>query len=183
VRASGEDETILQAELLGSMPSAEFLGAYQVSDSSQHRIYEALKSSVRDLSSPGTEEPCELQLWHGTSWSILAKILRHGFNRSFAGRHGTLLGMATYFSAKLGYSSRFCDKRGGGADGTKVVLLSRVLVGRYCKGGPTDVEPPVLLAATGERYDSTVDNEENPSIFAVFRDFQALPLFLVEFRS
>ena len=32
----------------------------------------------------------------------------------------------------------------------------------------------------GDRYDTTVDSMESPSIFAVFRDFQAVPLFLVE---
>ena len=73
---------------------------------------------------------------------------------------------------------RFCGKKGG-ADGTKVLVVARVLVGRYCKGSPTDVEPP-LLNSQGDRFDTTVDNAEAPSIFAVFRDFQALPLFLVE---
>lgn len=106
------------------------------------------------------------------------KILKQGFNRSFAGRHGTLLGHATYFSSDPRYSLRFCDK-GGGQHGTKVLILSRVLVGRYCKGSPSDVEPPVCND-DGDRYDTTVDSMESPSIFAVFRDFQAVPLFLVE---
>lgn len=61
-------------------------------------------------------------------------------------------------------------------------MLASVLVGHYCKGCSTDVELPIMDAETGERFDSTVDNEENPSMFAVFRDFQALPLFLVELK-
>lgn len=184
VRASLEDEVALRAEVLASVPNAEFMGAYQVKAGAQDRIYDAIKGGMQASSSDSSEAgaPQELQLWHGTSWAILAQILRHGFNRSFAGRHGTKLGVATYFSSGLAYSARFCDKQGGGADGTKVVLLSSVLVGKYCKGSPSDVEPPIMDADTGERYDSTVDNEDNPSIFAVFRDFQALPQFLVEFR-
>lgn len=181
VHASLEDEAALRAELDASCPTTEFIGAYQIKAGQQDRIYEAIRGGMQG-SGDGSTSPRELQLWHGTSWAILAQILRHGFNRSFAGRHGTKLGVATYFSAGLAYSARFCDKQGGGADGTKVVLLSSVLVGNYCKGSPTDVEPPIMTPETGERYDSTVDNEDNPSIFAVFRDFQALPQFLMEFR-
>lgn len=51
--------------------------------------------------------------------AFIPKILKQGFNRSFAGRHGTLLGHATYFSSDPRYSLRFCDKKGG-QDGTKV---------------------------------------------------------------
>jgi len=47
----------------------------------------------------------------------------------------------------------------------QVLVAARVLVGRYCKGSPGDVEPPVFDARTGDRYDSTVDNAEAPSIF------------------
>ena len=47
----------------------------------------------------------------------------------------------------------------------QVLVAARVLVGRYCKGSPGDVEPPVLDERTGDRYDSTVDNAEAPSIF------------------
>ncbi|CAE7566228.1 Parp14 [Symbiodinium natans] len=139
----------------------------------QQNVYDALKATMmRD----GLPE--ERELWHGTSWSFVPKIFKQGFNRSFAGRHGTLLGHATYFSSDPRYSLRFCDK-GGGEHGTKALILSRVLVGHYCKGSPGDVEPPVRND-DGDRYDTTVDSGESPSIFAVFRDFQAVPLFLVE---
>lgn len=174
------EEATLRAQVAGHVPGAEFIGAYKVANCAQHGVYDALKAGVQAKDPSGPPE--ERDLWHGTSWAILAKILRHGFNRSFAGRHGTLLGVATYFSTDLSYSQRFCDRRGGGKDGTKAVLLSRVLVGRYCKGSPSDVEPPILDMCSGERYDSTVDNVDHPSIFAVFRDFQAVPLYLVEFR-
>lgn len=172
----------LRTQFAERLPSAEFIGAYSVHPGSQRSMYDAMKSTMQEQLGD-LEAPCERELWHGTSWATLPKILRQGFNRSFAGRHGTLLGIATYFAADLGYSHRFCDRRGGGKDGTKVMLLSRVLVGRHCKGDPSDVEPPVLDLATGEQYDSTADSAEQPSIFAVFRDFQALPLMLVEFRS
>lgn len=179
-RASEDVEGTLRVQLEQRLPGAEFVGAYQVTSSSHSNMYDALKATTQ--AGNGGAPPLERELWHGTGWLTVPKILKQGFNRSFAGRHGTLLGVATYFSADLAYSHRFCDRRGGGQDGTKAVLLARVLVGRYCRGNPSDVEPPVRDEETDERYDSTVDNEECPGIFAVFRDFQAVPLFLLEFR-
>lgn len=183
--AAEKDVEILRAQLVGHLPQAEMVAVYSVAQSSQTALYEAMRTTMQaDLQraegAGATVAECEL--WHGTSWETVPKILRHGFNRSFAGRHGTLLGAGTYFSTDLSYSHRFCDRKGAGPHGTKVVLLARVLVGRFCRGASTDVEPPVRDPATGERFDSTVDNEERPTKFAVFRDFQALPLLALEFR-
>eukprot|EP00929_Paragymnodinium_shiwhaense_P012984 TRINITY_DN120850_c0_g1_i1.p2 TRINITY_DN120850_c0_g1~~TRINITY_DN120850_c0_g1_i1.p2 ORF type:complete len:631 (+),score=162.07 TRINITY_DN120850_c0_g1_i1:90-1895(+) len=183
--ANPADEDILRVEFESHLPSGEFLGAYQVAGSRQIGIYEAMRQSMRaQMTAVSQQQPAEeRELWHGTSWTIVGKILKQGFNRSFAGRHGTLLGVATYFSTDLSYSNRFCDKRGGGRDKTKVMILARVLVGNYCKGAPSDIEPPIADRDTGIRFDSTVDNEDRPTIFAVFRDFQAVPLFLIEYRT
>ncbi|CAE8719548.1 unnamed protein product, partial [Polarella glacialis] len=181
-RASEEDEALLRDELAERLGSGvELVGVFQVVNAIQKGVYDALRNTLQELRE---RQPLEEQeLWHGTSWTFVPKILRQGFNRSFAGRHGTLLGTATYFSSDVAYSLRFCDRRGGGQDGTKVLLKASVLVGNYCKGCSSDVEPPIMDAETGERFDSTVDNEEKPSIFAVFRDFQALPLFLLEVKN
>merc|ERR1712187_165496 len=147
----------------------------------QSCVYDALKSTMQEQR--GGESLAEKELWHGTGWATVPKIGKQGFNRSFAGRHGTLLGAGTYFSTDPAYSQRFCDRNGGGKDGTKTLFLSRVLVGNHCKGTKQDMEPPVMDAETGQLFDSTVDNENTPSIFVVFRDFQAVPLFLVEFTN
>mmetsp|Transcript_76007 Transcript_76007/g.180853 ORF Transcript_76007/g.180853 Transcript_76007/m.180853 type:complete len:590 (+) Transcript_76007:99-1868(+) len=184
VAASDDDVTRMRAEVARALPGAEFVGAFRVPEGTQGVIYSAMQQSMREEleGSPTEDASLERALWHGTTWTTIPKILRHGFNRSFAGRHGTLLGHGTYFSSDLGYSKRFCDRSGGGMDGTKVVLLARVLTGSYCKGSSADVEPPLREEATGTRFNSTVDNEENPKTFVVFRDFQAVPEFLVEFR-
>eukprot|EP00931_Biecheleriopsis_adriatica_P034307 TRINITY_DN19822_c0_g1_i1.p1 TRINITY_DN19822_c0_g1~~TRINITY_DN19822_c0_g1_i1.p1 ORF type:complete len:579 (-),score=108.18 TRINITY_DN19822_c0_g1_i1:24-1760(-) len=177
--AEDADQERLRAQLAARLPGAELAGVFRIENAVQTAVYEALKSTMQQQRKDG-QAPLEQELWHGTSWTFVTKILKQGFNRSFAGRHGTLLGNATYFSTDPAYSMRFCDKKGGGKDSTKALIVSRVLVGSYCKGCPSDVEPPVVDAETGDRYDSTVDNMDAPSIFAVFRDFQALPLFLVE---
>eukprot|EP00930_Biecheleria_cincta_P030316 TRINITY_DN20994_c0_g1_i1.p1 TRINITY_DN20994_c0_g1~~TRINITY_DN20994_c0_g1_i1.p1 ORF type:complete len:614 (-),score=128.49 TRINITY_DN20994_c0_g1_i1:61-1872(-) len=183
--ASAEDASRLYCQLAERLPDVELAGIFEVVNVAQRGVYEALASSMHAQGPPAAGEEdllLERELWHGTSWTLVPKILKQGFNRSFAGKHGTLLGHATYFSSDPAYSLRFCDRHGGGADGTKVLLVSKVFVGSHCKGSPSDVEPPLRDRETGDRFDSTVDNEENPSIFAVFRDFQAVPLFLVEVK-
>lgn len=114
----------------------------------------------------------ERLLWHGTSWDSAANIIRHGFNRAYSGRHGSRLGRGSYFTEDPSYALRFCGR------GNKAVFLAGVLPGRFCKGAEGLVEPPP--DDSGVRFDSTVDDPQNPRAFCVFRDFQALPLFLLE---
>jgi len=121
----------------------------------------------------------ERLLWHGTLAECIPNIVLSGFNRGYCGRHGTKLGHGTYFSARAGYSARFCDRR----NKRRVVILADVLVGAWTKGTPELVEPPHCNAECLTRFDSTVDDVESPSIFCIFRDFQALPLYLVEFEG
>lgn len=134
-----------------------------------------------------SNSPTEQLLWHGTDWQSVWNILRGGFNRSYSGRHGSRLGVGTYFSADAEYALRFSDR-----SGPRALLLARVTVGRFTRGMPGLVEAPPLpeeSAADGDacrspaagigRYDSTVDCVENPRVFCVFRDFQALPVGLV----
>lgn len=179
---SPEDEGDIWSSVVDRLPNATLIGLFKVTVDSHNVVYNALKNSMQE--DRGEDAVIlEKDLWHGTSWAIVPKIVRQGFNRSFAGRHGTLLGAGTYFSTDPAYSQRFCDRNGGGRDGTKALMLSRVLVGNFCKGTKQDMEPPVMDTDTGDLFDSTVDSEEDPSIFVVFRDFQAVPLFLVEFQS
>lgn len=183
--ADADHREIFQAQLAGHLPHAKMVAVYAVVPGWQRALYEAMRSTMQEelRSAEGVGATVtERELWHGTSWCNVPKILKQGFNRSFAGRHGTQLGAGTYFSTDLAYSYRFCDRGGAGPHGTKVVLLARVLVGRFCRGASADMEPPLKDPATGARFDSTVDNEELPTKFAVFRDFQALPLVALEFR-
>jgi hypothetical protein len=116
----------------------------------------------------------EKLLWHGTSWDSVANIVRHGFNRAYGGRHGAKLGRGSYFAEEAVYALRFC-----GRSQNRVLFLAGVLPGRCCKGEENLVEPPVA-DASGVRFDSTVDDPERPKVFCVFRDFQALPLYVAE---
>lgn len=116
----------------------------------------------------------ERLLWHGTPWDAVGNIAHHGFNRAYCGRHGAKLGRGTYFAEDASYAMRFC-----GRSSPRAVFLAGVLPGRYCRGEDGLVEPPPA-DSRGARFDSTVDDPERPRAFCVFRDFQALPLYLVE---
>lgn len=118
----------------------------------------------------------ERLLWHGTSWDSVANIARNGFNRAYAfgGKHGARLGRGSYFAEDPCYALRFC-----GRGSPRALFLAGVLVGQYTRGEEGLIEPPVV-DATGLRYDSTVDSVTRPRVFCIFRDFQALPLYLAE---
>lgn len=120
----------------------------------------------------------ERLLWHGTSWESVPNIVRHGFNRAyaFAGRHGSKLGKGTYFAEDPGYALRFCGRGAGGAP--RALFLAGVLPGRVTWGRDGLLEPPA--DSSGVRYDSTADSPTCPRVLCAFRDFQALPLYLVE---
>lgn len=131
-------------------------------------VYEAVRNTMAN----GEER----LLWHGTSLRCARSIILGGFNRAYAGRHGTRLGQGSYFSSNVAYSLRFCDR----SCERQVVLLASVLVGQWTKGSPELREPPYCDAAQLVRYDSTVDDVASPTMFCIFRDFQALPRYVVE---
>jgi len=153
------------------MPGTTVNAVYRVENPGLGVVYDAVKASL------GTK--VEHMLWHGTSSDCVRNITLNGFNRAYCGRHGLKYGHGTYFSVSADYSSRFCDKR----QTSRVVFLASVLVGEWTRGSPELVEPPHKDSEGMIRFDSTVDNEESPKIFCVFRDFQAIPLYLVEFTG
>lgn len=151
--------------LTNALPSAEVRVVLRVDcvRSSASAAYEGVRKTLGP----------ERLLWHGTSWDSVANIVRHGFNRAYGGRHGAKLGKGSYFTEDAAYALRFC-----GRTPTRALFLAGVLPGRCCKGEDSLVEPPADI--TGARFDSTVDDPERPKVFCVFRDFQALPLYVAE---
>lgn len=150
--------------LSDALPSSEVRTVLRV----ECQLASAAYSAVVEALGP------ERMLWHGTSWDSIANIARHGFNRAYSGRHGSKLGRGTYFAEDPNYALRFC----GRGTPTRAVFLGGVLAGRCCKGSEGLVEPPA--DENGVRFDSTVDDVDRPRVFCVFRDFQALPMYVAE---
>ncbi|CAK9040373.1 Protein mono-ADP-ribosyltransferase PARP10 (ADP-ribosyltransferase diphtheria toxin-like 10) (ARTD10) (Poly [ADP-ribose] polymerase 10) (PARP-10), partial [Durusdinium trenchii] len=152
------------------VPEARVLEIFRVENATLAGVYSAVREAM------GSD--CELDLWHGTSSECVPNIVLNGFNRAYSGRrHGTKLGHGSYFSASAAYSTRFCDRKRQ----RRTVFFAKVLVGAWAKGSPDLVEPPVKDAEGLIRYDSTVDDLLCPVNFCIFRDFQAMPTYLLEF--
>ena len=61
-----------------------------------------------------------------------------------------------------------------------------VLMGLWTKGDKTMFAPPIIDEKhdSTDRYDSTVDKEENPAIFvSCYKDDMAYPAFLITFEE
>ncbi len=92
---------------------------------------------------------------------------------------GTALGKGVYFARDASYSMRYAAQ--GTSEGS-FMYLARVLVGRYCHGGPNFVVPPPRNPSRPEiLFDSVVDDTSSPGIFVVFSDSQCYPEYLISF--
>ncbi|XP_062372598.1 protein mono-ADP-ribosyltransferase PARP14-like [Sardina pilchardus] len=125
----------------------------------------------------------EKMLYHGTTAQACQSIMKNGFNRSFAGQNATVYGLGTYFAVNASYSANPTYSRPE-ADGTQLMFVARVLAGSYTLGGSDmRVPPPVSPQQPDIRFDSLVDNHQNPSMFVVFHDSQAYPDYLITFKD
>lgn len=120
-------------------------------------------------------------VWHGSHDEAIQSICTHGFNRSYAGRNGNKYGLGTYFAKSANYTA---DNRLSvpSPKSEKRVLLCRIVTGKYTIGAPYLKEPPLDPMSEHEaRLDSLVDNINSPEIFVIFKDFAALPEYVVTF--
>ncbi|XP_062987331.1 protein mono-ADP-ribosyltransferase PARP10 [Elgaria multicarinata webbii] len=124
----------------------------------------------------------ERLLYHGTNEQSSREICQHGFNRSFCGKNATHYGHGVYFATKAFISAQ--DKYSPcSGDGNKYIFVTQTLVGDYTTGSHGMRAPPLREGdAALQRYDSTVDNSQEPSIFVIFNDTQAYPQYLITCR-
>lgn len=156
---------------MAQVPNVELHRVYRTKHDGHSILYKAVQDTM--------ESRTERILWHGTHADSVRNITLNGFNRNYCGRHGMKFGYGTYFSGAADYSVRFCDKRSS----QRFMFLAKVLVGSWTKGTPDMREPPFRDSEGLMRFDSTTDSSENPNIFCIFRDYQAVPLYVLEFSS
>ena len=121
----------------------------------------------------GTEE--RAWLFHGTTHAAAKRIALNGFNRSFCGRNATAFGKGVYFARDISYSVQATYSPADDT-GEKVVFAARVLVGKTTIGNATMLEP-------GDGFDTTVNSAQDPTIFVVYKDYQAIPEFEIRLAS
>ncbi|XP_048215169.1 protein mono-ADP-ribosyltransferase PARP10 [Perognathus longimembris pacificus] len=149
----------------------------------RHPLLEQQYQLHRERLSRRCQRPAERVLYHGTTASAVPDICAYGFNRSFCGRNGALYGQGVYFArrASLSVLDRYSPPD---ARGHKAVFVARVLTGDYGQGQRgLRVPPPRAAGHALPRYDSAVDCVQDPRIFVVFHDTQALPTHLITCRQ
>ncbi|XP_073722762.1 protein mono-ADP-ribosyltransferase PARP11-like [Misgurnus anguillicaudatus] len=127
----------------------------------------------------GESEIEEQKLFHGTSSNNLHSICTFNFNCRLPERKiiGHVLGKGTYFAKHASYAYEISKNTG---NDTKIILLARVIVGKYKTGRnnyctPNDDEDKY-------KYDSCVDRTDTPSIFVIFDSNQIYPEYVLQYR-
>jgi len=179
-----EKEKVVSAFRATLPPSVRVLEVQRVQNVSMWQSYAVKRSTVLAREQKGKQSSHaqgrfeRVWLFHGTDEETVPKITQQGFNRSFCGRNATMYGKGVYFAAEASYSSSRTYAKPN-AQGVQQMLMCRVVIGEYCKGVRDALTPSVRHG--NQLYDSTVDNESNPSIYVTYHDAQAYPEYLVKF--
>ena len=157
----------------------------RISNQFLKHMYASMKELTRTKNP--TDTPLEYKLFHGTGNDIARKICKAGFNRSFCGKNGIVYGCGVYFARDARYSHTYSIKSVSPLYAYSrthkpeyCMILSRVLVGMYERGN-SHMRDTNTRPGQSHQYDSTVDNEFCPTIFVVYKDFQALPEYLIHY--
>lgn len=129
----------------------------------------------------GRQSQIEMKLlFHGTRADAVPQIIRQGFNRSYAGTHGSVYGKGCYFGRYAGQAMHFAKPD---SNGVMSMFLCSVAVGDYCKGKFNQIKPDSRPGSPYELFNSTVDDVKQPTIFVTYHDDQAYPEYLVTFKK
>jgi len=91
-------------------------------------------------------------------------------------------GQGVYFAKEWWYSAG--DTYSPRDDcGHKRIYQARVLTGDYTVGKREYVDAPLKPNSQVLRYDSVVNNMQNPMIYVIFKDSPAYPEYLITFTS
>jgi len=89
-------------------------------------------------------------------------------------------GQGVYFAKEWWKSAE--DKYSPPDDhGHRRIYQARVLTGDYTVGKPEYIDAPLKPNSQVLRYDSVVNDEQNPQLFVIFKDSQAYPEYLITF--
>ena len=90
-----------------------------------------------------------------------------------------MYGRGVYFAVGANYSHNYAQPS---PNGHRKMFLADVITGEFVKGNQNYIDPPQRPGgATGDLYDSVVDNPSSPGIFVVFRDASVYPLYILTY--
>jgi hypothetical protein len=164
-----------------------------------HRIENGLLHEMFLLDSTNIEKQCRKaaqangaslsgslrrELFHGTTTAAVNMIVNstdgHGFLPLLAGSAvGAIYGDGTYFARDAKYSDSYAQTL---SSGPKHLLRVDVVVGRWTKGVKGMKTCPVVPGEQYTRYNSLVNDVNNPAIFVVQHSSQAYPKYLIAYH-
>ncbi|XP_046313880.1 protein mono-ADP-ribosyltransferase PARP14 [Marmota monax] len=145
-------------------------------------LWNSYQAKKKTMDAKNGQVQNERLLFHGTDGGSVLYVNGNGFNRSYAGKNAVAYGKGTYFAVHASYSANSTYSRPD-VNGKKHMYYVRVLTGIYTRGHSSLIVPPSKNTQNPtDLYDSVTDNEQSPSIFVVFYDYQAYPEYLITFR-
>ncbi|XP_076864433.1 protein mono-ADP-ribosyltransferase PARP10 [Brachyhypopomus gauderio] len=142
-------------------------------------LYNQYRLKKTSIEQSATHLEVERTLYHGTSETSVKEICIHGFNRSFCGKNATIYGQGVYFAvdSALSLSDTYSPPN---VDGHKFIIVAKVLTGDFTVG-KHDMKTAPLKEDSGipVRYHSVADKIVSPTLFVIFNDTQAYPLYLI----
>jgi len=124
-------------------------------------------------------------LFHGTSCRrSVQSICAQGFDHRRRGANGARFGEGTYFGGTAKISHDY-TKSSGDAEQLRYMFFARVAIGQITVGRSEYQRPPLLKRHQPElgRYDTCVNDLEDPAIFVTFDDNQTYPEYVIEYYS
>lgn len=182
----------------GMASSSKLVGAFRVQNRDLIHGFAALRNNILTRLSTKEDFPDSTSraanlsvrlLWHGTrSASQLLDICRDGFDRAHASV--CVYGKGCYFAASATYSNKYAcgvccpAETEGSSPQLRAMIVAAVIVGETVQGTngmyPAPQKPHSL---SGERYENTVDKVNNPGIFVTYKDYQALPAYIILYEA
>ena len=96
----------------------------------------------------------------------------------------TIFGDGVYFAVDAAYSTDPMYSIPNKDTGVQQMYLCKVLTARYTQGTKGLKEaPPIDTLRPEIKFNSVVDNKNNPTIFVIFHDMQAYPDYLITFMA
>ncbi|XP_063073843.1 protein mono-ADP-ribosyltransferase PARP12-like [Engraulis encrasicolus] len=139
-------------------------------------LWKFFKLQKDNMKTKAGKDVDERLLFHGTNCQYVDAICRDNIDWRMCGKNGTRYGKGSYFARDAKYSNSYTDKLG-----PKSIFVCRVLVGDFTTGERTFKKPP--LKDEQYRFNSCVDNIDQPGIFVIFEKSQIYPEYLIQYQN
>jgi len=91
---------------------------------------------------------------------------------------GQKFGVGSYFAKETSLATTYSDVD---VQGHMYMMQVRVVTGEYCVGNESMKYPPVKPSNPAEEFDTTVNDEQNPTIFVTYHDAAAYPDYIIKY--